>query len=77
MMKARAYDSGFLKRTHKDGSPDIPQLYVYQVLESAYTDEKGNLQPKYSMDAVKAYGAEDSYYKNAYRANKRYRELKG
>ena len=65
MMKAREYDSGFLKRTHKDGSPDIPQLYVYQVLESAYTDEKGNLQPKYSMDAVKAYGAEDSYYKNA------------
>lgn len=65
MMKAREYDSGFLKRTHKDGSPDIPQLYVYQVLESAYTDEKGNLQPKYSMNAVKAYGAEDSYYKNA------------
>lgn len=65
MMKAREYDSGFLTRNHKDGSPDIPQPYVYQVLESAYTDEKGNLQPKYSMDAVKAYGTEDSYYKNA------------
>ena len=65
MMKAREYDSGFLTRTRKDGSPDIPQLYVYQVLESAYTDKKGNLQPNYSMGAVKAYGAEDSYYKNA------------
>ena len=65
MMKAREYDSGFLTRTRKDGSPDIPQLYVYQVFEIAYTDKKGNLQPNYSMGAVKAYGAEDSYYKNA------------
>lgn len=65
MMKAREYDSGFLKRTHEDGSPDIPQLYVYQVLESAYTDKKGNERPNYSMSAVKAYGADDNYYKNA------------
>lgn len=65
MMKAQEYDSGFLKRTHEDGSPDIPQLYVYQVLESAYTDKKGNERPNYSMSAVKAYGADDNYYKNA------------
>lgn len=64
MMKAREYDSGFLSRKNADGTPNIPQLYVYSILESRYTDKKGQQHKNYTEDAVKLFGGEDKplYY---------------